>query len=76
MQSPPRSLTPMHLSTRCEARTRRASACQSPAMPNGRCRMHGGNSPGAPLGNRRAFKHGLYAADMKTIRELVRQLTT
>ncbi|MGO8839738.1 MAG: HGGxSTG domain-containing protein [Methyloceanibacter sp.] len=22
--------------------------CQSPAMPNGRCRMHGGKSPGAP----------------------------
>jgi hypothetical protein len=27
-------------------------------VPNGRCRMHGGLSPGAPKGNRNAFKHG------------------
>jgi hypothetical protein len=32
-------------------------------MPNGRCRMHGGLSPGAPNGNRNAFKHGRYAAE-------------
>jgi hypothetical protein len=32
-------------------------------MPNGRCRMHGGNSPGAPKGNRYAFKHGRYSAE-------------
>ena len=25
-----------------------------------RCRMHGGNSPGAPKGNRNAWKHGRY----------------
>jgi hypothetical protein len=30
------------LSLRCGARTRSGSPCQSPAMPNGRCRMHGG----------------------------------
>jgi hypothetical protein len=28
-----------------------------------RCRMHGGKSPGAPNGNRNAFKHGLYTAE-------------
>jgi hypothetical protein len=27
---------------RCGAKTRRGTACQSPAMANGRCRMHGG----------------------------------
>ena len=27
---------------RCRARTRRGTECQSPAMKNGRCRMHGG----------------------------------
>lgn len=27
-------------------------------MPNGRCRMHGGKSPGAPKGNQNAYKHG------------------
>jgi hypothetical protein len=32
-------------------------------MPNGRCRMHGGRSPGAPRGNRNAFKHGRYTAE-------------
>ena len=32
--------------------------CRSPAMTNGRCRMHGGASPGAPVGNTNAFKHG------------------
>ena len=31
-------------------------------MANGRCRMHGGPSPGAPKGNRNASKHGRYTA--------------
>jgi hypothetical protein len=31
-------------------------------MPNGRCRLHGGLSPGAPKGNRNALKHGRYTA--------------
>ena len=26
------------------------------------CRMHGGASPGAPVGNTNAFKHGLFTA--------------
>ena len=26
--------------------------CQCPAMPNGRCRIHGGKSPSAPRGNK------------------------
>ena len=32
-------------------------------MANGRCRMHGGLSTGAPKGNRNAFKHGRYTAE-------------
>jgi len=32
-------------------------------MANGRCRMHGGKSPGAPIGNDHARKHGYYTAD-------------
>ncbi len=36
-------------------------------MANGRCRMHGGTSPGAPIGNTNALKHGRYTA--KTIAE-------
>jgi hypothetical protein len=51
------------LSPRCGARTRSGSPCQSPAMPNGRCRMHGGKSSGAPKGNRNAWKHGRYSVE-------------
>jgi hypothetical protein len=32
-------------------------------MANGRCRMHGGNAPGAARGNSHALKHGRYTAD-------------
>ena len=62
--NPMQSKLPMHLSPRCGARTRSGSPCQSPAMPNGRCRMHGGKSPGAPKGNRNAWKHGRYSAEV------------
>lgn len=31
-------------------------------MSNGRCRMHGGKSTGAPKGNGNALKHGRYTA--------------
>ncbi len=37
--------------------------CRSPAMNNGRCRMHGGKSPGAPRGNSNAYRHGRYTAE-------------
>jgi hypothetical protein len=59
---------------RCLAKTRRGTPCQSPAMPNGRCRIHGGKSPGAPKGNRNAWKHGMRSAEMMRIRRLLRQM--
>lgn len=31
--------------TPCGAKTRRGTACLNPAMPNGRCRKHGGKTP-------------------------------
>ena len=43
-------------------------------MPNGRCRLHGGLSPGAPKGNRNAFKHGRYTAGAIAIRREVAAL--
>ena len=43
---------------RCGAKTRAGTPCRTPAMPNGRCRMHGGTNPGAPKGNQNALKHG------------------
>jgi hypothetical protein len=69
---------------RCGARTRRGTTCLSPAMPNGRCRMHGGPSTGprTPEGlerSRRArWKHGAYARETRDLlrsnRRLWRQL--
>jgi hypothetical protein len=45
---------------RCGAKTRRGSVCQQPAMKNGRCRLHGGKSSGAPRGERNGnYRHGL-----------------
>jgi hypothetical protein len=47
-------------------------------MPNGRCRMHGGSSRGAPKGNKNAFKHGRYtknaAANRREIAALLRTM--
>ena len=61
--NPKQSKLAMHRSPRCGARTRKGeTACRSPAMANGRCRMHGGKSPGAPQGNVNALKHGRYSA--------------
>ena len=48
-----------HASRRCGAKTRSGTPCMNLAMPNGRCRMHGGRSTGAPKGNQNAFKHGM-----------------
>jgi hypothetical protein len=47
-------------------------------MPNGRCRMHGGRSPGAPKGNKNALKNGRYTAEAvagrREVAELVRAM--
>jgi uncharacterized protein YjcR len=72
------SKLPMHKSPRCGARTRRQASCQSPAMANGRCRMHGGKSIGAPKGNQNAYKHGYYSAasmaQRRDVSELIRSM--
>jgi hypothetical protein len=58
---------------RCGAKTRRGTACQGPAMANGRCRMHGGPSTGprTPEGlerSRRArWKHGAYSRETREV---------
>lgn len=52
---------------RCGARTRRRRSCANPAMPNGRCRLHGGKSTGPRTseGRNRAakgnWKHGRHS---------------
>src|SRR3954462_10551565 len=45
---------------RCGAKTRSGVPCRQPGMKNGRCRLHGGKSPGAPRGERNGnYQHGL-----------------
>src|SRR5690625_3346389 len=50
---------------RCGAKTRSGKSCKNWAMPNGRCRMHGGKSTRAPpekmKKNSNARTHGLFA---------------
>jgi hypothetical protein len=52
--------------------------CQAPAMPNGRCRMHGGLSTGPRTAeglerSRRArWRHGHYSAEAKAERHEAR----
>lgn len=58
-------ITPEHLALqpvkRCGAKTRSGTPCAQKAMPNGRCRMHGGvNTAPDPIAKLRAFKDGLY----------------
>lgn len=54
---------------KCLAKTRSDTLCQSPAMKNGRCRMHGGKSTGAKTkeGIRRIENanliHGFYSKE-------------
>jgi hypothetical protein len=64
----------MHLSPRCGAATRAKTPSQPPAMANGRRRMHGGKSPGAPIKNSNALKHGHYTAQAVADRKEVAPL--
>jgi hypothetical protein len=64
---------------RCGARSKRTGKpCRAAAMPNGRCKVHGGKSTGprTPEGlerSRRAnWKHGYYSREAKTERSRVR----
>jgi uncharacterized protein YjcR len=62
-------------SPRCGAKTRRQTACLSPAVRgNKRCRMHGGKGSGAPKGNQNALKHGFTTEKSKQFRKTVKEL--
>jgi hypothetical protein len=60
--------------TKSQAHVGWGKPCQSPAMPNGRCRMHGGLSPGAPKGNKNGLKHGRYSAEAIARRRKISEL--
>ena len=78
----------MRAAPRCGARCRDGSPCEAPAVRGQRrCRMHGGKLPGAPRGNRFAWKHGRYSDEairrrrevaelIRTLRALTRQIGT
>src|SRR5699024_5705593 len=54
-----------HVRNRCGAKTRAGTPCKNGSMANGRCRLHGGKSSGAPpekmKKNSNARTHGLFA---------------
>jgi len=60
-------------------RKRDGEPCQSSAMPNGRCRVHGGTSTGprTPEGLERSRKarwqHGFYSAEAREQRRKARE---
>ena len=49
----------------------RGAATRASHRQNGRCRMHGGKSPGAPKGIKNALKHGRYSAEATSRRQEV-----
>ena len=57
---------------RCGARNRHGTPCRCPAMPNGRCRLHGGLSTGPKTFEglerirKTATQHGRYSQEAKT----------
>ncbi len=60
---------------RCNAKTRSGGPCRQPAVRGKRrCRMHGGTNPGAPKGNRNAWKHGHWSAEAIAFRRAMRLL--
>jgi glucans biosynthesis protein len=60
-------------SPRCGAKTRSGGECRSPAVRGRRrCRLHGGTSPGAPKGNRNAWKHGNRSAEAEQQLKILR----
>ena len=69
-----------HASPRCGARTRAGTPCKAPAMPAGRCRMHGGASTGPRTaeGLERIRKarttHGRRTAESRQVTAMIRVL--
>ncbi len=68
-----------HAAPRCGAQAR-AGTCRQPAMPNGRCRFHGGKSTGPRTAEglerskRARWQHGHYSAEARAARQEARDL--
>ena len=65
MDNPMHQLSMMSAAPRCGAKTRSGKPCQASAIRGKkRCRMHGGNSPGAPRGEKNGnYRHGCYTQE-------------
>jgi hypothetical protein len=60
---------------RCTAKAKSTQQqCRQPAMKNGKCYWHGGESTGPPKNNINALKHGDYTREALAERKLIRQL--
>ena len=79
----PTLLARLHLARaapRCGAKCRDGHSCLGPAMPNGRCRMHGGaQGSGGPKGARNGnYKHGRYTGESiathRWVRDQIREV--
>ncbi|WP_405029860.1 HGGxSTG domain-containing protein [Methylobacterium sp. BE186] len=63
---------------RCGAKRRDGGSCLQPAMPNGRCRMHGGKSTGPRTeaglarSRRSTWQHGHYSTEARAERREAR----
>jgi hypothetical protein len=68
-------LAQMNRTPRCGAKTRAGSRCRCPAMQNGKCRIHGGLSPGAPRGAANGrFRDGYWTREAVEERRFIRSL--
>jgi hypothetical protein len=80
MRQPRTCTARLDAAPRCGARTRIGEPCRQAAMPNGRCRMHGGKSTGPRtaegLERVRAArtKHGGHSAEAVAFRRQTRAL--
>ena len=68
-------LAQMNDTPRCGAKTRLGSPCRCPAMPNGKCGIHGGLSPGAPRGPKNGnYRDGYWTREAVEERKYIRSL--
>jgi hypothetical protein len=68
-------IAPMNETRRCGARTRGGPSCRCTAMPNGKCRIHGGLSPGAPRGAANGnYRDGYWTREAVEERKFLRSL--
>jgi hypothetical protein len=59
----------------CGARTRAGAPCRAPAMFNGKCRIHGGLSPGSPRGTANGnYRDGYWTGEAVEERTFIRSL--